>query len=476
MTSPNEEPRDDQVAEGNPSSPDPSSSAPATPPADESASAAPPAPPAEADVAAQMEASLKKMGSGPVDEKDLARREQGGGGGGDPLNGTVVKIDGNDVFVELGPRMQGLASLADFEAPPEVGTSHEFTLRGRGDDGLLVLGRRSTKQPINWDEVQMGNVVSATVVGQNTGGLELKIGPLAGFMPASQLDLHRVDDLGAYIGQKIDCRVLEVDKRRKRLLLSRRAILEEEVAHQRKGFVSELSIGQIVEGTVRRFETFGAFVELKPGVEGLLHVSNISRQRVKKPQDVLSEGQKVECAVLEIKNGGRRIGLGMKQLEPNPWDTIESRLPADTVVKGKVKRIAAFGAFVEIEDGVEGLVHISQLSPERIRSVGDAVKEGEEFDVRVLAIDSLQERVSLSRLTDTGHVIGSPEAESGEPAAAPASAAGAGRGKGRGGPGGGGKPRRNDDIPADVQRNRSSGSGTNLGALLRQALKDDDED
>lgn len=466
MTSPNEEPRDDTVAEGTPSASPQPEGTPGAPPAP--AASTPPTPPAD-DVAAEIEKSLETMKKAPVDDKEIARREQGGGGG-DPLSGTVVKIDGNDVFVELGPRMQGLCSLADFEAPPEVGSAHEFTLRGRGEDGLLVLGRRSTKQPINWDEVQMGNVVSATVVGQNTGGLELKIGPaLAGFMPASQLDLHRVEDLGAYIGQKIDCRVLEVDRRRKRLLVSRRAILEEEVADQRKGFVSELTIGQIVEGTVRRFESFGAFVELKPGVEGLLHVSNISRQRVKKPQDVLSEGQKVECAVLEIKNGGRRIGLGMKQLEPNPWDTIETRLPPETVVKGKVKRIADFGAFVEIEDGVEGLVHISQLSSDRIRTVGDAVKEGEEFEVRVLSIDSLQERVSLSRLTDTGHVIGSPEAESGEPAPKPS------RGPNKGG-GGGGKPRRDrDEVPADVKRNQRSGSGTNLGSLLRQALGDDED-
>ncbi|HEV8113942.1 MAG TPA: S1 RNA-binding domain-containing protein [Planctomycetota bacterium] len=323
--------------------------------------------------------------------------------------GTVVGVSGDDVFVELGPRMQGVAARKEFDEVPAVGQAFDFTLHGREDD-LWVLTRREIQALAAWDEVEVGSLVKARVTGQNTGGLEAKIGPMAAFLPASQVALRHESDLSTYIGQTLTCQVLEVDRARKRILLSRRAVLEKERAEAVQESIGRFSAGQKIRGKVTRVEAFGAFVDLGNGIEGLVHVSNLSRRRVENAASVVAVGQEVEAQITEIKDGGKRIGLSMKVLEPDPWETAPSRYATDAIVSGRVTRIAEFGAFVEVEPGLEGLLHVSQMAKDRVRRPGDYAKVGETLSVRIVAVEPAKRRLSLSRLDPRGAVLGSEEA------------------------------------------------------------------
>jgi ribosomal protein S1 len=323
--------------------------------------------------------------------------------------GTVVGITGNDVFVELGPRMQGVASITEFEEPPRVGEHYDFTLRGREDE-LWLLSRREAAELASWDDLTVGAIVKARVTGQNVGGLELRIGPVTAFLPASHVALQHVEDLASFLGQHLVCQVLEIERDRRRVVLSRRAVLEREREQARASAAEGLRPGELVRGRVTRLEKFGAFVQLAPGVEGLVHVSNLARRRVEDPADVLSLGDTVEAVVLEVKEGGRRIGLGMKQLEPDPWDEARERWPEEQVASGRVVRLTDFGAFVELEPGLEGLLHVSQIAKDRVRRARDVLKVGDEVAVRILSVDPAARRISLSRLDAHGAVLGSEEA------------------------------------------------------------------
>jgi small subunit ribosomal protein S1 len=339
-----------------------------------------------------------------LQEVDLPKRT--GGDDRKQKRGTIVGITGDDVFVEIGPRMQGVISVKEFQTPPAVGSVHEFTLHGREDD-LWILSRKEQQALAAWDDVEVGSLVKAKVTGQNTGGLELKVGPLAAFMPASHVSLSREENLGQYLTQTLTCEVLEVDRDRKRILLSRRSVLQKERDAEQKETAGRLSSGQVVKGKVTRVEPFGAFVDLGNGVEGLVHVSNLSRRRVENAGEVVQPGQQVDVMVLEIKDGGKRIGLGMKQLEPDPWADAARRYPPDTTIEGTVTRLMEFGAFVELEPGLEGLVHVSQLSKDRVRNPRDVVKPGQKLTVRVVSVEPARARIALSRMDPRGALIGS---------------------------------------------------------------------
>lgn len=355
--------------------------------------------------------------------------------------GTIAGITGDDVFVELGPRMQGVISLKEFDERPAVGATFEFTLHGREDE-LWVLSRKEVIALAAWDEVEAGSLVKARISGQNTGGLEAKVGPMAAFLPASQVALRHEDNLAQFIGQTLTCQVLEVDRDRKRILLSRRAVLEKEREEAVKETLGRLSAGQQIRGKVTRVESFGAFVDLGGGIEGLVHVSNISRRRVEDAKSVLAQGQEVQAVIAEIKDGGKRIGLSMKALEPDPWETATSRYAQDSVISGKVTRLADFGAFVEVEPGLEGLLHVSAMAKDRVRRPGDLVKVGETIAVRVVAIEPSKRRLSLSRLDPRGAVLGSEEAVEASV------------------------------IDEALQKNTSVPAKTNLGNLFKKALGD----
>jgi len=305
-------------------------------------------------------------------------------------------------------------ALSEFDDIPKPGERFQFSLHGMEKDGLWRLSRRQARVVGAWNDLYEGAQVKALVTGQNSGGLELTIGPVSAFMPASHVDLARIEDFSSFIGQTVVAEVIDLDLGKKRVVLSRKKAMIADRAEARDETMRGIAAGNVTAGKVVRIESFGAFVDIG-GVEGLLHVSNISRKRVEDINEVLKVGQDVRVMVLELKEGGQKIGLGMRQLEENPWDTLTHRYQIDQVVPGKVVRLMDFGAFVEIEDGVEGLLHISQIGAKsRLNKASDALSVGEEFSVRIQSIDPSQERISLSRLDARGAVIGSEDSVAAE--------------------------------------------------------------
>jgi small subunit ribosomal protein S1 len=361
--------------------------------------------------------------------------------GGDGLFvALVVDSNKNEVVIELGPRSQGVIPATEFDELPAAGAELRVSVAGR-EDGLWVCSISAARKLASWNELEVGSLVKGRVIGVNKGGLELKIASLDAFMPASQVALHHVEDLLSYASQTLLCEVLEIDQGKNRIVVSRRAVLQVEADETRAHTTSSLVEGSVLRGKVTRIEPFGAFVDIG-GVEGLLHVSNISHKRVEHPDERLKTGEDIEVQILKIEDGGRRIGLGMKQLEADPWDVAVEKLREDELVTGKVQRMLDFGAFVELLPGVDGLLHVSQLGAGRVRSPSDVLKLGEELTVRIISIDPSARRISLSRLDPRGALIGSDDAVDGA------------------------------EIDAVIESGRES-LGTNLGSLFAAIKKKD---
>jgi small subunit ribosomal protein S1 len=313
-----------------------------------------------------------------------------------PRKGKVISVRGKDVFVDVGGRTQGVLPVMQFEeGPPAVGTEVEVSIEGYDPDGFLLLTRKGAVVEADWSSVADGMVVEARVTESNKGGLAVDVNGIRGFMPASQIDLFRVDDLEQFINQRLRCVVTEVDREERNLVVSRRALLEKERDEGREKLWTELDEGQVREGVVRSIKPFGAFVDLG-GADGLLPIGEMSWTRIKDPSEVVSQGQRVRVQILRLDREARKITLGLKQLTTSPWDEAALNYPPGSTVKGKVTRTAEFGAFVEIEPGLEGLVHVSELAPQRIRKVTDVVQVDQEVNVRVLSLDAEARRMSLS--------------------------------------------------------------------------------
>jgi small subunit ribosomal protein S1 len=314
------------------------------------------------------------------------------------LTGHVLSVHGPDVFVGLGGRNQGVLPLAQFAEPPAVGTPLQVVVNGLNrEDELYTLSLPGG--PVNvedWSQVSQGTLVEARVTGHNKGGLECRVHDLRGFIPASQISLYRVEDLAQFDGQTMVCLITEVKPERRNLVLSRRAVLEREQEQAREKTFAELAVGQVRQGVVRSLRDFGAFVDLGGGIDGLLHVSQLSWARVNHPRDVLQEGQTVTVKVQKIDPDTRKIGLAMKELLESPWAGVAGKYPVRSHVQGKVSKIMDFGAFVELEPGVEGLVHISELAHHRVFRTRDVVQEGQAVEVVVLSVDADKQRIGLS--------------------------------------------------------------------------------
>ena len=315
------------------------------------------------------------------------------------LKGRVVMIRREDVFVELGGREQGIVPTKQFEeAPPEVGAELDVrVIRFSAEDGLYELSLPHSAASVeDWSDLEEGMVIEAKITGHNTGGLECEVNHIRGFIPVSQISLYRVENIEEFVGEKFRCVVTEANPNRRNLVLSRRAFLEREREEAKKALLATLEPGQIHEGTVRKIMDFGAFVELGSGVDGLLHISELGWGRVKHPSDVVSEGQAVKVKIKNYDPATGRIGLAYRDMLPDPWEDVQGKYPPNSEAQGTVTKIMDFGAFVEIEAGVEGLVHISELSHKKIWRVTDVVKEGEQVDVLVQSIDPGSRRISLS--------------------------------------------------------------------------------
>lgn len=314
------------------------------------------------------------------------------------VRGTVVSFGPDTAFIDLGGRRQGALKLAGIDPVPEVGAVLELTVGGRNEEDNLydvAPGNRAVAVE-DWSQLEAGMVVAARVTAANKGGLACDVAGLRGFMPASLVSTWRVENLEELVGQTLDSLVTEIVPAARRLVLSRRAVIERQAADARTKLLESLGVGDTLEGIVRSVRDFGAFVDIGDGVEGLVHVSQLSWDRVAKPEDVIKAGDKVRVVVKKIDRQTGKIGLSLRETAESPWKTAAERFPVGSTVRGTVTRIAQFGAFVRLAPGVEGLVHVSELAHRHVRSVGDVVKEGETVECRVLDVDAEQQRMALS--------------------------------------------------------------------------------
>lgn len=353
------------------------------------------------EIAGELEAALGGMSGQDLyaaESSQAARAEAAAGADQGKKQGKVISIHGKDVFVDVpGGRSQGVLPLEQFpDGPPAPGTVVDISIEGYdAANGLLILTRRGAAVTADWSSVAEGMVVEARVLETNKGGLTVDINGIRGFMPISQIDLYRVEKPEDYVNQRLLCVVTEVKPDERNLVVSRRDLLEKQRAEQRDKMWEQLAEGQVYTGTVRSVRDFGAFVDIG-GVDGLLHVSEISWKRVQDASQVLQPGQSVKVAVLKADREHKKVSLTLKGLEANPWDTIEERLPVSLTLNGTVTRTTDFGAFVELEPGIEGLIHISELARQRVWRVTDIVKPGQQVQVKVIGLDKEARRISLS--------------------------------------------------------------------------------
>ena len=318
---------------------------------------------------------------------------------GQRIQGRIIKVHGEHVFISLGGPNEGVISILSFldQPDPEPGATIEVIVRGYlREEGLYeVTVPGGAISVADWDDLKEGEIVEAKVTAANAGGLECTVGQVRGFIPASQVAEYRVEDFSEFIDQKVLCVVTQANASRGNLVLSRRAVLEREKAEKREQRLAELEIGATVEGTVRKIMDFGAFVDIG-GLDGLLHISQLSWEKVKHPSEVVEEGQKIQVRVDKVDPQSGKISLSYRSLQDHPWTNVEDRFPVGTIVHGTISRLADFGAFVRLATGVEGLVHLSELAHHRVHKITNHVKEGQEVDVKVLSVEPERQRMSLS--------------------------------------------------------------------------------
>jgi small subunit ribosomal protein S1 len=331
------------------------------------------------------------------DRKHVAKGGRGQESVPGPITGKVITIRGKSVFVDLGAKSEGVVPVEQFQGPlPQPGDSIEVVVeRFDTAEGILLLSLKGAAVEATWDNLRKGLIVEARVTKTNKGGLEVEVDGIRGFLPIGQIELGRIEDASTYINQRLRVLVTEANSRERNLVVSRRELLERERAEQREQTWAALQEGQIRPGVVRAVKDYGAFIDLG-GLDGFLHVSEMSWSRVTDPSGLLKAGQEVQVKVLKIDRQTSKISLGLKQLTPSPWDRVEETYSRGMQLKGKVTKLMDFGAFVELEPGVEGLIHISELSPNRVRRVADIVQPGQEIEVRILKIDLENKKISLS--------------------------------------------------------------------------------
>ena len=326
---------------------------------------------------------------------------------GDLVDGVVVKLEHDEVLVDIGFKSEGVIpsrelSIRKDADPSEVvslGDKIEaLVLQKEDKDGRLILSKKRAEYERAWKSVEekfkAGEVVTGEVIEVVKGGLILDIG-LRGFLPASLVDLRRVRDLDAYLGTEIEARVIEMDRNRNNVVLSRRVLLEEGRKNERAEILSKLSKGMRLKGVVSSIVDFGAFVDLG-GIDGLVHISELSWSHVTHPSEVVSVGDEVEVEVLDVDLQRERISLGLKQTTEDPWMQRVAGFPVGSILDGKVTKVVPFGAFVDLGNGVEGLVHISEVAHKRVANIADELSVGQEVKAKILDIDTEKKRISLS--------------------------------------------------------------------------------
>ncbi len=328
------------------------------------------------------------------DKKETGQRGTGVG----VRKGKVIAIHGDDIFVDVGGRSEGLLPADQFrdEPLPVVGETIEVVIeKFDSNEGILRLSRDGAVQAASWETIEVGQIVEGRVTGHNKGGLELVVNGIDAFMPISQIDIARIEDLTPYTNEKLECLISEVDHREGNLIVSRRDLMKKRQGELADELWETLHEGKVLQGTVRTIMPYGAFVDIG-GCDGLLHIRDMAHSRVEKPEDIVHVGQELEVKVLSIDKDEKRIGLGLKQTLADPWDGAEGRWGVGETFSGRITNLASFGAFVELEPGVEGLIPIGELSFRRIGHPKEVVNAGDVVKVRILNVDSEQQRMSLS--------------------------------------------------------------------------------
>ena len=340
------------------------------------------------------------------------KAEQGAKG----LEGTIIAVTGEQVFLDIGYKIEGIIPLAEFQKAGEAvkpGDKVAVSIKGRGEDGYYELSKIKVERPKDWSSLEKAFADKAAIAGTVTavvkGGVSVDVGVRA-FMPASRSGAKDAAEMEKLIGTEIRCRIIKLDVADEDVVVDRRAILEEEERSQKEKRYSEVKEGEVVTGTVRSLTDYGAFVDIG-GIDALLHVADISWGRVNKPGDVLTVGQTVQVKILKVDPAKRRISLGMKQLTPHPWDLAGEKYKQGERIQGTVTRVADFGAFVELEKGIEGLIHLSEMSwSKKVRKPSDVVKAGDTVDVVILGVSPNERRISLG----LKQALGDPWADAGQ--------------------------------------------------------------
>jgi len=325
------------------------------------------------------------------------------------VDGHIVRVDDDSVLIDVGFKSEGTVPLYEWDAhedPPVVGDTIKVLIEemedelGLADDphGMVSLSRRKAQKLIEWDNimksVQEGQVVTGTVTRKIKGGLLVDIGVNV-FLPASQVDIRRPSDIGDYIGRFVQCEVLKIDEARRNIVVSRRSLIEKQRKEDRERLLEELVQGEIRKGVVKNIAEFGAFVDLG-GIDGLLHITDMSWERINHPSEMVSLDQDIDVVILNIDREKQKIALGLKQKQANPWDNVEEKYPQGTTHGGSVVNVMSYGAFVKLEPGIEGLVHISEMSwTKRINHPNELVGIGDEIDVVILSVDRKGQQLSL---------------------------------------------------------------------------------
>ncbi|MFN5949072.1 MAG: 30S ribosomal protein S1, partial [Pirellulaceae bacterium] len=325
------------------------------------------------------------------------------------VEGKIVEINDEFVVVDVGFKSEGSVHRNEWgedEPPPEVGQTVKVLIEevedqhGPADDsyGMISLSKRKAEKIIQWEDmmrsVQEGQVVKGTVTRKIKGGLLVDIGVNV-FLPASQVDIRRPNDIGDFIGRVVECEVLKIDESRRNIVVSRRSLIEKQRESDRERLMGELEVAQIRKGVVKNIADFGAFVDLG-GIDGLLHITDMSWERIGHPSEMVSIDQEIEVKVLSIDREKQKIALGLKQKQKNPWENIADKYPVGAVVRGEVVNVMSYGAFVKLEPGIEGLVHISEMSwTRRVNHPSELVQIGDQIDVKILAVDPQGQQLSL---------------------------------------------------------------------------------
>jgi small subunit ribosomal protein S1 len=335
---------------------------------------------------------------------------------GDVVTGNVVRIDNDEVLVDIGYKSEGVIPAGELSIRKSVDPSDEVQLGEEVDalvltkedqDGRLILSKKRARFEKAWRRIEAaaesGEPVEGAVIEVVKGGLIIDLG-VRGFLPASLVDIRRVPNLDEYMGQAIECKVIELNRSRNNVVLSRRAVLEEQRKEDRERILDRLQPGQVVEGTISNIVDFGAFVDLD-GIDGLIHISELSWSHVNHPSEILSIGDEVSVKVLDIDRDRQRISLGLKQTQEDPWQRVVDTYNIGDELEGTVTKVVTFGAFVEILDGVEGLVHISELAQHHVENPREIIQPGDPVRVKILEIDSERRRLSLSIKRVEGQVL-----------------------------------------------------------------------